>query len=123
CRLLQVAVESGGSPRDAAIDAAMGACREALLAAPASPHAHIALGRLHDRRCEDDDAMRALERAAELDRTLSDRALRHLVGLALHNGRVLLAERMSARLVAFHEEELRLGPRAVSRRAGAPEAR
>ncbi|MCC6551516.1 MAG: protein kinase [Polyangiaceae bacterium] len=121
CRLLQVAVEAGGSPRDAMIDAASGACREALLAAPASPHVHIALARIHDRRCEDDDAMRALERAVELDRTLSGRALTHLVGLALGNDRVLLAERMSARLVAFHEGELRLGPRAVSRRAGAPE--
>lgn len=123
CRLLQVSVEAGGAPKDAAIQAAMEACRGALALAPASPHVHNALARLHDRRCEDDEALRALERAVELDLSLRGRSLRHMVGLALQNDRMLLADTLSARLAAFQEEEHRLGPRAVSRRAGAPEAR
>jgi tetratricopeptide (TPR) repeat protein len=94
-----------------------------VTAAPSSAHVHLMLGRIHDRRCQDEQAMRALSRAAELDRSLSGRALTHLLAVAQDSGHVLVAEQASARLLAFQQEEEKLGPRAASRRAGASETR
>ena len=121
CRVLQVAVIVETHPTDAVVTEATQACRDALAAAPASAHVHIALARLSDYGCRDEDAMRILERAVEFDPNLSGRALKHLAGLALSNHRMALADRASERLVSFWKEDRRLGARAVSQRAGAPE--
>jgi serine/threonine-protein kinase len=123
CRLTQGLVEREDSPRDTMIERATEACQAALTAAPSSAHVHIMMARLYDRRCDDERAMRALARAVELDRSLSGRAFAQIVNLAQDNGQLLVADRASSELVAFQQEEERLGPRALGRRSGAPEIR
>lgn len=118
CRVLQVAIEAGGRPTDAAIARAVDACTAALQADPSSPFVRIALARIEDRRCRDDEAMRLLQATVELDRSVRGRALRHLTSLAVQNDRLELADRTTEQLVALAEEERRLGPRALTRRAG-----
>jgi tetratricopeptide (TPR) repeat protein len=117
CRVLQVAA---GVDRltDAKIAAALAACGAALEADPGSAHVRLAFANLHDRRCDDDQAIEAIERVLEMDRSLAGRALERLVSLALATDRMPLADRMSQRLVEFQDEERRLGARAISRRAG-----
>jgi hypothetical protein len=90
------------------------------LAEPKSVHVRLALVRIYDRRCEDDEALKSLEEILRLDPTVSGRALKHLVGLAMHNDRRLVADRMSKRLTELQEEERRLGARAPSQRVGIP---
>jgi len=123
CHLLQLAVERSERPTDEAIERAIAACGEALVVDAASADVRIAMARLADRQCRDDDALLLLEESLELDRSFWGRALKHIVTLALLNQRLELAERMSARLVAFQAEEERLGSRAPSRRAGRPQTR
>jgi tetratricopeptide (TPR) repeat protein len=119
CRVLQVASAAAVRPSDAAIAAARDACEAALHVAPDSGYVLIALARLHDLSCHDEDAILLLEKSLEIDRGLSGRALSHIVSLALTHGRLGVADRMSQRLVALQEEEARLGPRAFTRRSGA----
>jgi tetratricopeptide (TPR) repeat protein len=120
CRIRQVALMASSPITDAGIERAISACNDAMRADPLSAYVPLVLARLYDLRCEDDRAMASLERALELDSSISDRILQHLVLLALQNSRLALAERMSRRLVEFQEEEARLGSRAFSRRMGAP---
>ncbi|MRG95613.1 serine/threonine-protein kinase [Polyangium spumosum] len=123
CRVARGAVELVDRPTDHEFDRAVEACNLALRADPASAEARIALAKLEDRRCRDEEAMRWLEESVELDRTVSGKALEHLVSLALQNDRLAIADRTSAQLVAFQEEERRLGPAALGRRAGQPAVR
>jgi len=118
CRLLQVALNPNDRPTDADIARSVEACHTAMQADPSSAYVPFVLARLHDLRCEDGLAIAALERALELDRSLSGRVLTHMVTLALLNNRLPLADRMSKRLVEFQMEEARLGIRSLSRRAG-----
>jgi tetratricopeptide (TPR) repeat protein len=118
CRVSQVAVQIADDPSDADIRGAVDACNAAMQADPSSAYIPFVLARLHDLRCDDDMAMASLGQVMELDRSLSGRALEHLVLLALQNGRTAVADRMSQRLVELQEEEARLGARALSRRAG-----
>jgi serine/threonine protein kinase/tetratricopeptide (TPR) repeat protein len=119
CRVLQVQVTTVVErPTDAMLTRAREACQNALRLDPASAYVYIALARIHDALCQDEDALRLLDRSGEIDRSLSGRALRHLVSLALENDRLQVANRVSEQLLAFAAEEQRLGPRALSRRAG-----
>ncbi|MDC3960002.1 protein kinase domain-containing protein [Polyangium jinanense] len=121
CRLMQVALEVGGDkPTDASIERAKAACDAALGVAPALADVYLSLARLQDRACHDEEAMLSLERVLELDRSLSGRVLKYSVSLALANDRMLVAEKKSEALIAFHEEERRLGARSIARRAGIP---
>ena len=120
CRLTQVSLEAGGDPSDAGITAALDACGAALQADPLSAHVRVVLARLYDRTCRDDQAMASLEKADELDRSLAGRSLKHLGEIALQNGKLQLADRVSRELVEIQEEERRLGARALSQRAGVP---
>jgi serine/threonine protein kinase/tetratricopeptide (TPR) repeat protein len=120
CRVLQIALEVAGDPTDEEIAAAFGACDTALKADPSSPHVRIVLSRLNDRMCEDENAMALLEQVHELDRSLAGRSLKHLVELALQNGRMQVADAMSRRLVDLEDEERRRGDRSLSHRAGVP---
>ncbi|MDI1449905.1 serine/threonine-protein kinase [Polyangium sp. 6x1] len=121
CRLLQVAIEVGGDkPTDAAIERAKAACEAALGVAPALADVYLSLARLQDRECLDEAAVLSLERVLEQDRSLSGRVLKYSVSLALANDRTLVAEKKSEELIAFHEEERRLGVRSITRRAGIP---
>ncbi|MDI1475178.1 serine/threonine-protein kinase [Polyangium sp. y55x31] len=121
CRLMQVALEVGGDkPTDASIERAKAACDAALGVAPALADVYLSLARLQDRACRDEEAMLSLERVLELDRSLSGRVLKYSVSLALANDRMLVAEKKSEALIAFHEEERRLGARSIARRAGIP---
>jgi tetratricopeptide (TPR) repeat protein len=120
CRALQFAVEFRGAPTDTSLEEASRECGLALELDPDSVPVRLVLARLHDRRCEDDPAMETLERALEVDRAYEGRILEHLVGLAMQNERLPLADTLSARLLAYEAEERRLGPRSPSRRAGVP---
>ncbi|MDI1432431.1 protein kinase domain-containing protein [Polyangium sorediatum] len=121
CRLLQVAIEVGGDkPTDAAIERANAACEAALGVGPALADVYLSLARLQDRACHDEAAVLSLERVLEHDRSLSGRVLKYSVSLALANDRMLVAEKKSEALMAFHEEERRLGARSLARRAGVP---
>jgi tetratricopeptide (TPR) repeat protein len=119
----QVVVQANNRPSDEDIERAMNACHDALRADPSSAYVPFVLARLYDLRCEDDRAMASLERALELDRTLSGRILEHLVTLALQNSRMAIADHMSQRLVEFQEDETRLSAHSLSRRAGEPPPR
>ncbi|MDC3959999.1 serine/threonine-protein kinase [Polyangium jinanense] len=123
CRIARGATELAERRTDQAFEQALEACTLALRVFPTSAEARIALARLEDRRCRDEEAMRFLEESLELDRAVSGRALRYLVTLALQGDRLPIADHASARLVAFQEEEQRLGPRALGRRAGMPPVR
>ncbi|MDI1449902.1 serine/threonine-protein kinase [Polyangium sp. 6x1] len=123
CRIARGATELAERRTDRAFEQALEACTLALRVFPTSAEARIALARLEDRRCRDEEAMRLLEESLELDRAVSGRALRYLVTLALQGDRLPIADHASARLVAFQEEEQRLGPRALGRRAGMPPVR
>lgn len=120
CRLLQLRVELGTGATDDKIAAATQACGAALEADPSSAHVRLVFSRLHDRRCQDDKAMESLQRAYELDRSLTGRSLKHLVELALQNNRLRIADSMSKELTEFEQEERHLGARALSWRAGVP---
>ncbi len=120
CRVTQVATKAADRPTDALITLARQACRNALQVAPSSAYVQVALARIHDLTCEDDKAARLLEQSLELDRALWGRSLVQLVMLTLQHGQVDVADRMSAKLVAFQGEEERQGEHAFSRRAGMP---
>ncbi len=118
CRLAQLATVVADHPTDALVTQARQACRDALQVAPSSAYVHVALARIHDLTCEDDEAVRMLEQSLDLDRGLQGSSLVHLILLTLHHGQVDVADRMSAKLVALQDDEERLGERAFSRRAG-----
>jgi len=120
CRIKQVAAELVGYPSDRALDAAVEACGAALAADPKSAFVRRAFARIYDRRCQDEQAMDALERILELDQGAPTDSIRHLAGLSLQQGRLLVADRVSALLVEIQDDERRLGARALSRRAGNP---
>lgn len=120
CRVAQLATKAAERPTDALLTEARGACRDALQVAPSSAYVHIALARMHDLACEDDEAIRLLEQSLDLDRALWGRSLVQLINLTLQSGQVDIADRMSAKLVALQDNEERLGDHAFSRRAGAP---
>lgn len=118
CRLIQVALNKADRPTDADFDAAEAVCNTAMRADPYSAYVPFVLARLHDLRCQDDKAIQALERALELDHSLSGRILTHIVMLALQNDQLPPADRMSKQLAEFQREETRRGQRSLSRRAG-----
>lgn len=120
CRVLQAATAASQVPSDKAVHQAMEACRTAQHADPSSAYVSIALARIHDLLCQDDEAIALLSGSLEQDRTLAGRALAHLLVLVLKHGQAHQAERLSEELVALFEEEYRLGEKARTRRAGAP---
>ncbi|MCU0682656.1 MAG: protein kinase [Polyangiaceae bacterium] len=120
CRAMQIESNFSDRSTDAAIATAIDACNDALRADPASAHARLALARLHESACQTEIAMTSLQRALEpeVDRSLSGWLYMQLVHVALQEGKISLADRVSQQLVDFYEEERRLGGRAYSRRAG-----
>ncbi len=118
CNLVHFDLAFEDSPADGPVEAALDACAAALQADPSSGVTRVVLATLHDLRCENDRAIEALEQALPLDRSRTGPALAHLVMLALDTGRVELAERRSAELVAFQREERRLGVRSPASRMG-----
>jgi serine/threonine protein kinase/tetratricopeptide (TPR) repeat protein len=118
CRLRQVATAAAVRATDEQIRVAREACQKAMQLAPMSGYVFIALARLNDLVCKDDEAIRLLEQSLDLDRGLRGRALNHLMEFTLLHDQINVADRMSIALVELQEEEQALGPRAFGRRAG-----
>jgi len=118
CRLRQVATAAAVRATDEQIRVAREACQKAMQLAPMSGYVFIALARLNDLVCKDDEAIRLLEQSLDLDRGLRGRALNHLMEFTLLHDQINVADRMSVALVELQEEERTLGPRAFSRRSG-----
>ncbi|HRI63245.1 MAG TPA: protein kinase [Polyangium sp.] len=118
CRVKQVATIAGRVATDEQIREAREACQKALQIAPNSGFVLIALARVNDMVCQDDEAIRLLEQGLDLDRGLRGRVLNHLVEYTLLNDQINIADRMSLALLELQREEERLGPRAFGRRAG-----
>jgi serine/threonine protein kinase/tetratricopeptide (TPR) repeat protein len=118
CRYWRFMISFESTTSDATLDAATEACEAALRADPASAAVLHTLAKLHARRCEDEQAIQLLERALELDRSRAGEILPHLTTLAVQSSRLSVADRMTAQLVTFQEDEERLGRRALGRRAG-----
>lgn len=123
CRVKQVATIAGAVATDEQIRQAREACQKALQLAPSSGFVLIALARLNDMVCQDDEAIRLLEQSLDLDRELRGRALKHLIEFTLLHDRIIVADRMSAAFLELQREEERLGPRSFGRRAGIPAVR
>ncbi|MFS8068997.1 MAG: hypothetical protein ACMG6S_21765, partial [Byssovorax sp.] len=118
CRYRRFMISFESTTSDATLDAATGACEAALRADPGSAAVLHTLAKLHARRCEDEQAIQLLERALELDRSRAGEILPHLTTLAVESSRLSVADRMTAQLVTFQQDEERLGRRALGRRAG-----
>jgi tetratricopeptide (TPR) repeat protein len=118
CKLRRFTLTLDEEPEDGAVQAAFDACSAALSADPASASVRIDLAKLGQATCDDDQAIALLEQAIVLDRSRSGEILRQLAELSVLSGQLALADRSSERLLAFQEEEERLGPRALSQRAG-----
>lgn len=122
CQQMQRDMLHNGYPTDETLSHALTACGVAARALPRSAEMLRIMARFSDLTCQDDLAVTQLKHALEMDRSLSGPILRHLIALALQNGRLELADEMSRRFVEFSDEEAELGARALSRRAGAPGA-
>ena len=118
CRVRQVATIAGAVATDEQIRNAREACQRALQLAPTSAYVYVALARLNDMVCQDDEAILLLEQSLVLDRGLQGRVLNHLVDYTLFRDQINVADRMSAAMVALQQEEERLGARSFSQRAG-----
>lgn len=118
CRVRQVATAAAVRATDEQIRVAREACQKALQLAPTSAYVFIALARLNDLVCHDDEAIRLLEQSLDLDRGLRGRALNHLMEFTLLHDQIAVADRMSIALLELQQEEQALGSRAFSRRAG-----
>jgi serine/threonine protein kinase/tetratricopeptide (TPR) repeat protein len=118
CRYRRFMISFESTTSDATLDAATEACEAALRADPSSAAVLHTLAKLHARRCEDEQAIQLLERALELDRSRAGEILPHLTTLAVESSRLSVADRMTAQLVTFQQDEERLGRRALGRRAG-----
>ncbi len=118
CRYRRFLISFESTTSDATLDAATEACEAARRADPSSAAVLHTLAKLHARRCEDQQAIQLLERALELDRSRAGEILPHLTTLAVESSRLSVADRMTAQLVAFQQDEERLGRRALGRRAG-----
>ncbi|MDI1449749.1 serine/threonine-protein kinase [Polyangium sp. 6x1] len=122
CQQMQRDMLHNGYPTDETLSHALTACGAAARALPHSAEMLRTMARFSDLTCQDDLAVTQLKHALEMDRSLSGPILRHLIALALQNGRLELADEMSRQFVEFSDEEAELGARALSRRAGAPGA-
>ncbi len=122
CHLSQIQAHLNERSTDAEVAAAMAACNDALRADPTSARAYLALARLYESTCQNELAMTSLHQAVELeaDRSLLGLLLSQLTHVALQEGQLAVADRVSQQLVDFYEEEKQAGARALSRRAGVP---
>jgi tetratricopeptide (TPR) repeat protein len=122
CRVLQVALTKIESPSNPEVDDAMKACQAAVEVAPDSADVHIVFARLHNFHCHDEEAMNSLEKARTEDRAQTGRALAHYVHLAFDGEYWDRAERASAELLRF-EDEQRKARKSVLTRLGIPPER
>ncbi|MEZ4302648.1 MAG: hypothetical protein R3B70_47415 [Polyangiaceae bacterium] len=118
CSVRQYACVRKGAPDDAGCGEALSVCTEAVRAAPGDADPLRFLSRLYNLTCQDDRALQTLGDALELDRTRTGKIASDMTELALQNGRLSVADRVSAELVAFQELEEREGRKALARRAG-----
>lgn len=103
---------------DATLNVARESCDLALVADRDSAAVLLALAKLDAERCDDAAQADHLNRALAVDRARAGEILPLLVTLALQGDHLELADGLSAKLVDLQLEEERLGPRALSRRAG-----
>src|SRR5262249_56539060 len=76
----------------------------ALEVAPRSAKVHEALGITYDTMCDDDHAVAHYQRAMDIDPAVAERAGLLIVTIALHGGRVVVADEVSRRLVETHDD-------------------
>jgi tetratricopeptide (TPR) repeat protein len=109
CRVMQVATVAGAPATDEQIQHAREACQKALQLAPSSAFVLIALARLSDLVCQDDEAIRLLEQSIDLDRGLRGRAMKHLIEFSLLHGQINVADRMSGALLSWQARRRKMG--------------
>ena len=123
CRWARFSMTFETEVSDESLEEVTAICNDAVTVAPDSAPVHVDLAKLHQERCDRQQAIRSLERALSLDRSKAGEVLRHLAELAFETGNLPLADDASKRLVELQKEEERLGPAALSARAGIPRTR
>ncbi|HEU4404827.1 MAG TPA: protein kinase [Polyangiaceae bacterium] len=118
CSVLRYAAIRDRRSPYARIEAAMSACTEARAIAPDDVNPLRYMAKLYDYTCQDQLALATLQAALDLDGSHTGELADHLIELALQNDQLPLADRFSAQLVAFQENEQAEGPRSLSRKAG-----